>query len=197
MLITANILISWLFQYKYALLFPVAVFEGPVITVLAGFLVSLGQLNGPLALLLVVVGDLVGDALYYAAGRWGGSYFLIHWSRFVGVTKEQVTDLEKHFDEHAGKTLMIGKLSHGVGVVALFAAGVANINFWKFLWYNLIASIPKSLALLLVGFDFGAVYERVIKYLDYLAWIMVILGIGMVIAIFIFSRRLRNRPESN
>jgi membrane protein DedA with SNARE-associated domain len=146
-------------------------------------------------LLLVVIADLIGDAIYYALGRWGGIYFVARWGRYFGITQERIVDLEKHFDEHAGKTLIIGKISHGVGVVALVAAGAAKINFWKFLWYNLISSIPKSLALLLVGFYFGAVYTRIIRYLDYLAWIMVIVGIGIVAGLLIFSRRLRDKSE--
>jgi membrane protein DedA with SNARE-associated domain len=165
--------------------------------VLAGFLVSMKEFNGPLVLSLVIIADLVGDALYYAFGRWGGLYFITRWGRYVGVTQEKVVDLEKHFYEHPGKTLVIGKLSHGIGVVALVAAGMARMNFWKFIWYNFLPSIPKSFVLMVVGFYFGAVYTRIISYLDYLAWIMVILGVAIVAGIILFSRRLRNKTVSN
>jgi membrane protein DedA with SNARE-associated domain len=37
--------IGWLVHYKYVVLFPIMVVEGPIITVLAGFLASLGSLN--------------------------------------------------------------------------------------------------------------------------------------------------------
>ena len=37
--------ISWLLAYRYAILFPLVIIEGPIVTILAGFLASLGQFN--------------------------------------------------------------------------------------------------------------------------------------------------------
>jgi hypothetical protein len=47
---------QWIFSYKYLVLFPVMVVEGPIITVIAGFLVSLWRLNGLAAYAVLVAG---------------------------------------------------------------------------------------------------------------------------------------------
>ncbi|HZL01197.1 MAG TPA: hypothetical protein VFC47_15015, partial [Caulobacteraceae bacterium] len=59
-------LASLLSRYGYAVLFPVAVVEGPGAAIVAGALVGSGQLDGVTVILMLVAADLVGDALYYA-----------------------------------------------------------------------------------------------------------------------------------
>nr|MDQ2860784.1 hypothetical protein [Pseudomonadota bacterium] len=63
-------------QYGYAVLFPIAVVEGPAVTLVAGALVASGQFDGLLVFAMLVAADLVGDALYYSLGRWGHTPFL-------------------------------------------------------------------------------------------------------------------------
>jgi membrane protein DedA with SNARE-associated domain len=137
-------IIFLLTTHKYLFLFPVVV-EGPIITVIVGFLSSLGLLNIFIAYAVVVVVDIVGDTIYYELGYYGIQRSVNRWGRFLGITLEHVERLEKHFEKHSGKTLIIGKLSHGVGAVVLVAAGIARVPFRKFIWYNFIRSLPKSL----------------------------------------------------
>lgn len=172
-------IILLLTAHKYLFLFPVVVVEGPIITVIAGFLSSLGLLNIFIAYAVVVVGDIVGDIMYYALGYYGRQRFVTRWGRFFGITSERVERLEKHFEKHSGKTLIIGKLSHGIGAVVLVAAGIARVPFRKFILYNFIPSLPKSLILLLIGYYAGESYIKISTLLDYTA-------IGTVVAAVIF-----------
>jgi membrane-associated protein len=172
-------IILLLTAHKYLFLFPVVVVEGPIITVIAGFLSSLGVFNIFIAYAVVVVGDIAGDVMYYAIGYYGRQRFVKRWGRFLGITLERVERLEKHFEKHTGKTLIIGKLSHGIGGVVLVAAGIARVPFRKFVWYNFIPTLPKSLILLLIGYYSGESYVRISSYLDYAA-------IGTTVAAVIF-----------
>jgi membrane protein DedA with SNARE-associated domain len=190
-------IIFLLTTYKYILLFPIVVVEGPIITVLAGLLSSLGLLNIFIAYAVVVVGDLVGDGIFYAFGSHGGQKFIGRWGHFFFITAERVQCLEKHFAEHSGKTLIIGKLSHTVGAVVLVAAGVARMPFWKFIWYNLIATLPKSLVLLLIGFYFGEFYTRINTYLDYTAIGTVALAVIFTATYFMMKRASRKYEDRN
>ena len=172
-------IILLLTAHKYLFLFPVVVVEGPIITVIAGFLSSLGFLNIFIAYAVIVVGDIVGDIMFYAIGYYGRQKFVNRWGRFLGITSERVERLEKHFEKHAGKTLIVVKLSQGIGAVVLVAAGIARVPFRKFVWYNFIPTLPKSLILILIGYYSGESYVKISSYLDYAA-------IGTVIAAVIF-----------
>ena len=184
MIFNLEILISWFVHYKYLIIFPAAVIEGPIVTVVAGFLSSLGNLNFFLAWAVVVSGDVVGDIAWYGLGRFGGRGLVDRWGHYVGITSERVERLEDHFGKHGGKTLMLGKISHGVGGTILVAAGVARTAFWEFVWYNFIASIPKSLLLLLIGFYFGQALSKINSYLEFFGAITIMLGLVFA-AVFI------------
>ncbi len=170
--------IGWLVTYRYWLLFPIVVAEGPIVTVVAGFLVFLGQMNFWIVYGLVLLGDLTGDTLYYGLGR-GGKAAIRRWGKFVGLSEKLVEKLERHFHKHAGKTLLLGKLAHGFGGPVLVAAGLARMPYTEFLFYNLVATAPKSFALLLVGYYSGGAFVQMNHYLTLFG--AVFLGIGLAI----------------
>lgn len=169
MMIPLQEVMLWILSYKYFILFPVMVIEGPIVTILAGLLVSLGHLNGPTAYVVLVAGDVTGDSLYYAIGRWSKGAIMGRWGRCLGVTEGRVGKLETFFCHHKAKTLLIGKWSHAVGAPVLVAAGLAKVPYGQFLTLNLLATLPKTLLLLLIGFYFGRSYTRIAIYLDYTA----------------------------
>lgn len=181
-------IINWLQSYRYAVLFPLVVVEGPITTLTAGFLASLGFLKLVPVFLVVVAGDLGGDVIYYSIGRWGRKP-LEKWGRSTRLMKEKIVKLEKLFESHGGKTLVAGKLSHAVGAVVLITAGIVKFPFKKFVWFNFLASIPKSLVLILIGYYFGNAAAKYRSYLDVIGGL--IIGAFFVIIYFF----LRNAGE--
>jgi len=173
--------IEWLLSYRYAIIFPLMVVEGPITTLAAGFLSSLGYLKLIPVYLIVVAGDLGGDTIYYAIGRWGRRP-LEKWGKYIKLTKERIQKLESLFEQHGGKTLIAGKLSHAVGSVVLITAGIAKIPYRKFIWFNLLATLPKSLVLVLIGYYFGNAYVKYRSYVDVLG--ALIIGAFFVIIYF-------------
>jgi membrane-associated protein len=185
-------IILLLTAHKYLFLFPVVVVEGPIITIIAGFLSSLGIFNIFIVYGVVVGGDIVGDIIYYALGYYGGQRFVKRWGRFLGITLERVEWLEKHFEKHSAKTLIIGKLSHGIGGVVLVAAGMARVPLRKLVLYDFIPTLPKSLILLLIGYYAGESYVKISSYLDYAA-IGTIVAAVIFIVIYFMMRRLSKK----
>lgn len=181
MIFSLSQIIALLLQYKYLVLFPVAIVEGPIVTVLAGFLASQNYLNIFVSFGLIVVADLIGDSMFYAIGRWGGQTFIQRWGRYIGLHPERVAQVEAHFTKHSGKTLLVGKLSHFVGFAFLAAAGLARMPFSRFIWFNLLGTIPKSLLLILIGFYFGQSYAEFNKYLSYTTLIFIGISAFLII----------------
>jgi membrane protein DedA with SNARE-associated domain len=137
---------------------------------------------------VVVVGDVVGDLFMYAQGRWGGKPAVEKWGHHLGIKPELVIRLEEHFKNHPGKTLIFGKVSHFFGGPVLIAAGMARMKLVKFLWYNFLATIPKSFILLLIGFYFGQAYMKFDKFLTFAGWAAAALVVLCAIAYLIISK---------
>lgn len=189
-------LILWLSGYKYLALLPLAVAEGPVITVIAGFLASLGLFNFWLAYIIIVIGDLAGDALHYAFGRFGGRSFVGRWGKYLGVGPGQIETIEKQFAKRGDKLLFIGKMSHGIGGAFLVAAGLIKMPFDKFIFANMLATLIKSLILLLLGFYFGHALSAINTYLEKISLISAGLAIFAALIYFFYFRNHKTAKET-
>lgn len=184
-----TLIIQWLLIYKYAVLIPIAILEGPIITVLGGFFAAQGYLNAPAVFVIVVIGDIVGDGIYYALGRFGGRKLIDAYGHYINVTSVEVLRIEKHFARHARKTLIIAKLTHALGIVALLAAGLARMPFGEFIVFNFLPTLPKSILLMGIGYFFGHAYATIDWYIDYGSMVFGVLGLLFVLAYIVLVKR--------
>lgn len=193
-----NQIFSLLYTYSYLVLFPLVVIEGPVVTIIAGFLVSVGFMDFIPTYLTVVAGDLTGDMVYYSAGRWwfNGAYKSI--LKFFKININLVHKLENGLKKNKGPFLFFGKLSHAIGGLVLFAAGSAKIPMRDFLEFNFLATLPKSLILILVGYYFGSTVTSFRKTLDFTVlglFVFTIIMVGLYFAITYFSKKYIKKLE--
>lgn len=178
MLFTPQEALSILEHYKYLVIFPITVVEGPIITVIGGFLAYLGYLNIYGAIFFLALGDWVGDGLHWVLGRY---YSKANWfkkvGKFFGYDESREKIVEQHFVKHPGKTVMLAKASHGVGGLVQIAAGMAKMDFWEFMKFSLIGTIPKTLLLFFVGYYLGSSYEKINTYMNRVAYVVLFLAI--------------------
>lgn len=170
--------------YKYFVIFPLVVIEGPIITILSGFLSSIGHLNFLLAYVIIVMGDMTSDSLFYLMGR-KSQRLPKGLMNFFGLTKGRIIYLQNQFAKSPKKIFSLGKAAHGLGPVVLFASGLSRYSFRRFFLYNLILTIIKSYLLILTGYYFGRAYASLKAYLDYGALILVVV---FIILYFIFLK---------
>lgn len=187
-----------LFTYSYLILFPLVVVEGPVVTIIAGFLVSLGFMDFVPTYLTVITGDIAGDFLYYSAGRWWLNKAYKKVLNFFNIKLSFLHKMEEALRKNKGPFLFFGKLSHAIGGIILFAAGSAGIPLKDFLWFNFLATLPKSLILLAVGFYFGSTVSNFKRYVDFTVlglFVFTLLLIGVYYAVTYFSNKYINKLE--
>lgn len=188
MFISINDLLVVLGEYKYILIFPIIILEGPIITVICGFLVYLGQLNGPATYIMLVVGDIIGDVLHYLLGRYfKNKKWFKRVASVFGYNDEKEKVLEEHFKTHPIKTVLFAKISHGIGGFIQTVAGIAKIDFWKFTIFSFLGTVPKALLLFCIGYYLGSSYLKINTYLDYVAYF--VLSIFFLTSIYLLIRR--------
>lgn len=181
-------IVALLVVYKYWAIFPIAVIEGPIIAILSGFLTSSGLVNGYLVYLLLVLGDFVGDTIYYSVGRFGGHPFLKKWGKFFGVNDERLVKLEDVFKNHSGKLLLFGK-TQAVGGAILAAAGIIKMSYWRFIWISMAGTLVKSFVLFEVGYYFGQAYSNIENLLNKIFVISALILIAIIILYLIHRRK--------
>ena len=140
---------------------PMAIVEGPIVTVIAAYLAKLGYMTLLGVYLVCVVGDLVGDAMYYWIGRAGPAILPERWLVKIGINKARQMALKGHFAEKGGRTLLLGKWTHSVGLPIMLASGAAKMPFGIYMWYNVLGSIPKSALFVAIGWYLGSAYSAI------------------------------------
>lgn len=193
-----NQIFGLLYTYSYFVLFPLVIVEGPVVTIITGFLVSLGFMDFIPAYFTIIAGDLAGDILYYSAGRWWLNKTYKNVMKFFGIRLTVLEKLEELLKNKTGPTIFFGKLSHAIGGIVLFASGLAEIPFYRFMEFNFFATLPKSLILLAVGYYFGSTVSSFRKALDYTViglFVFTIILIGVYFAVTYVSNKFIKKLE--
>ncbi|MCG8710217.1 VTT domain-containing protein [Brenneria sp. 4F2] len=144
-------------EHGLLLLTPLAVIEGPIVTVIAAYLAKLNYFNLTTVCVVVILADLVGDIGFYAMGRWviKSDGEPPRWLTRFGLSHARLQRLVNNFEHRGGKILAFGKLTHSAGAAILLAAGMARMRIRPFLFYNTLATVPKSLFFVAIGYAFG------------------------------------------
>ena len=176
-------------KYKYFVLFPILVVEGPIATLVSGFLASpnMHVFNIFFLYFFVFFADICGDNMYYWIGRLTGKKIL---ERFK-IWKKKETDyelaLKEYFSKKGGVTIMFAKISHGFGWPSMVAAGGAKMSYLRFNFYCTITSIFKSAILLFIGYYYGKAYIQMVSYIGDLGALISTIFIIFII-IFLLRR---------
>jgi membrane protein DedA with SNARE-associated domain len=158
-------IVKLLIHYKYTVLFPIAFIEGPIISIISGFLISLHNLNPYITYGVLIAGDVAGDAGYYALGRFGGEPLVRKWGRHIGVTEATLIKAEQTLTRHGWKLYIFGKVQ-GLGSLILMTAGATRRPFWQYLAINTFITLFKTFLLVVIGYYFGYAYNSIDNYLS-------------------------------
>lgn len=172
-----------LMHYKYIILFPLAVIEGPLVSFAAGFLVRTGVLNLWLTYLILLPADLIPDTMFYAIGYYGLNSKLVQ--NFIGrfsFFHNHFDRVEKLWKNHAWKTILLGKIAYGMALPFLMSAGMVKMPFKKFLWYTFQVTMLQYTIILAIGYASGHFYAMISRYIYVPYYFM-----GAVVIIFIVS----------
>ncbi len=185
-------IVQLILTYKYLILIPLAVAEGPIVSVIAGFLVTLGVFNLFAVYIIMVLGDILGDAIFYYIGYSGKTLF--HY--YFKMNEEKIAKAKLYFEKNHNKAIAGSKIMWGIGTAGLIAAGVLHVPYKKYFKTCAMYSLAQSFIMMLLGVFFGQAYEIIGKYINYYASIVSILAVAIIIYL-IFIRIFKENKEEN
>jgi membrane protein DedA with SNARE-associated domain len=176
---TVDTISHLLLTYRYWILIPLAIIEGPALAIFVGIFVKLGYLSFIPGLIVMIFGDFIPDSLYYYIGRFGQD-----WKIFKKISKKLDDEslIINLWRNHAVKTLFMSKLAFGLAPALLATAGVAKVPYKFFVKYALIISIVQYSVFISVGYWIGYSYGFLqdVKYFGIFIASAVILFITIV-----------------
>lgn len=184
---TGQQIFEFLSHYGYAIMLPLMIIEGPVVTIIAAMLASLGAFNVFIVLLLSILGDIGGDVILYGLGYKFGMGFVRNVGRYVGITEKLVLRMEKYFERHGGKTIFAVKSTTGLCWATFVAAGIAKMDFKKFVKYSLYGGVVWSGSLVAMGYFYGYLWREIKQYIEWIGWAIFALAITTFVFVNIYK----------
>ncbi len=173
-------LIFLILTYKYPLLVPLALLEGHLISLIAGFIAhTTGQLNPFIAGACIVLGNLIGDVTLYWIGYYRGEKFVHKWGKKFGMTDESLEKGRAIFLKYHNPILFVSKITNGLGlaIAVLITAGMMRVRFMTYLLWNIFGEVIWTTGLICVGYFLGNVYESVDGIIGKIGSVVIILAI--------------------
>jgi len=164
-----------------------------VIMPFSGYLVSTGRFNIHLASLAGAFGCAVGSTAAYWIGYFGGRAFIERWGRFILIRKEELERADRWFGKYGSSAVFFSRLLPIIRTFISLPAGIARMNFWKFIIYSFVGSIPWCYLLTYIGFVMGENWEEirnVFRRFD----VFIVLTMVIIILWWVFNR-LRKRKQ--
>lgn len=174
-------------QYRYLILFPLAAIEGPMVSLVVGFLISLGYLEFLPSYAIFLLGDLVPDSIYYYIGRFGSK------RKIMEKYGSRLNLMEKLWHEHGRKTMFLSKLAYGLSVPFLITAGLVKMPFKKFISYAFPVTALQYGAILTIGYFFGHSYKLAEHYIEYAYMIMAAVLVIFTISCVLVAKHARKQ----
>jgi len=119
----------------------------------AGAFAALGFLNIFFLLILLIIAAILGDTANYWIGHFFGEKLVAHPK--IPINQKHIEQTEDFFKKHGGKTIILARFVPIVRTFAPFVAGAGQMNYQKFILFNVVGGILWVLIATLSGYFFG------------------------------------------
>jgi len=151
---------SWTYLMLFAIIFAetglvvTPFLPGDSLLFVLGALSAKGTFSFFWTAFILIMAAIIGDTLNYAIGKFFGEKILLKGThRFI--KKEHIDKTHKFYVKHGGKTIILARFIPIIRTFAPFVAGIAKMNYFKFLVYNVTGGILWILSIMCAGFYFG------------------------------------------
>ena len=184
-------LIQLLLTYKYAIIAPAVFVIGAPVSLVAGILLRLEVLEIVPTCLMLAVGELTADVLWYWLGIRYGDSFVKKDGRYVGITRTSIAYTKELFEKHHDIIIFTSKITAGLGfgTVIMFTAGLSRVPFRRYMMLNIAGQFLWTASLLSLGYFLGHLFTEVSNIFEKMA--LFALGVIILVSIIGFGRYLR------
>jgi membrane protein DedA with SNARE-associated domain len=137
------------------------------------------------------VGCTLGSVLTYWVGAKGGRPLLERYGKYVLIRAHEIEVADRWFDRYGEHTAFFSRLLPVVRTFISLPAGVARMNFLKFVVWSFTGSFIWCWVLAWAGYVFGEHWERVREAMRPFDIPILIIVCGL--AGWFFYRRLKSR----
>jgi len=195
-------ILGWISTYQYLGILLLMALESAcmpipseIVMPFSGYLV---WRDGEMSMLgIVLAGSLgctVGSIAAYVAGFYAGRPLIVRYGKYFLITEKHLAMADKWFEKWGPKATFIARLLPIIRTVISLPAGIARMDFRKFVLYSFVGSVPWNLMLAYVGYSLGPNWrdiEDIFHQLD----LVVIAGVVALVIWYVYRIRKNGSRE--
>ena len=135
-----------------------------IIMPFAGYLVFQGRFTLFGVALAGAIGCVVGSVLAYWIGIFGGRKFIEKYGKYILITKHDLDIADRFFDKYGASAVFFSRMLPVVRTFISLPAGIAKMNFTKFVIYTFVGSLPWTYLLAYLGMKLGSNWDTLGVY---------------------------------
>jgi membrane protein DedA with SNARE-associated domain/membrane-associated phospholipid phosphatase len=137
---------------------------GETALLLGGLVAGQGQVDVLTMIAIVWACAVAGDLTSFYLGRRLGRAFMVKHGAKVQITEARLEQVERFFDRHGGKAILIGRFVGLVRAIAPFLAGSSGMPLRRFVPYDVIGAGLWGSTFVVLGYVFWQSFSQLVDY---------------------------------
>ncbi len=168
---------------------------GDSLLITAGLLAAAGVLNIWWLHVLLIVAAITGDSMGYAIGaRIGPRLFTREKSRLFNPRHVQRT--REFYARHGAKTIVIARFVPIIRTFAPVVAGVGEMAYPRFLFYNVAGGIGWVFSMTGAGYLLGSAVPNIDRHIHFVVIVVIVLSVIPIGIEILRERRRQSTPST-
>jgi undecaprenyl-diphosphatase len=163
---------------------------GETVVMAGGVIAGQGEIQLIPLIGVVWICAVLGDTASFFIGRRLGRTFLERHGPKFKITPERLDQVERYFERHGGKTILIGRFIGLVRAIAPFIAGASGLRYRSFVPYSIVGTGLWSTLFCVLGYVFWNSFDRVANIAGKAVFAFG-LTVGLIVAVVVAYRRRR------
>lgn len=170
-------------------------FPSEIVVAPAAYHAAAGELNIVLVILFATIGADLGAIANYALAYYLGRPIIYRfvnsrWGRLCLLNTEKLEKSEKYFADHGAVATLTGRMLPVIRQLISIPAGLAKMNFWKFILYTTLGAGCWNCVLAALGWYLHSIVpeeqlnNKINEYGEYIKWITISI---FVVAVLIYA----------
>ncbi|MDU0206057.1 DedA family protein [Paenibacillus sp. MAH-36] len=151
-----------------------------VIMLFGGFFIQEGAFNYFEVVSAGVLGNLVGSILIYWVGATGARTLIEKYGKYVWIQAEHIKKAEHWFNRYGEYAAFFGRNLPIIRTFISLPAGIAKMNFSRFVLFTFLGCLPWNLVLTYLGYKLGENWNRVEPYIRPFSY-----GIALILVVLL------------
>ncbi len=199
-----DLILDWISTFGYSGIVLLMTIESACVPVpseivmpFAGYLVYEGSTGMTLVGvgLAGAVGCTFGSIIAYVVGMYAGRPLILRYGRYILITPKHLDMAERWFQKYGDWAAFLSRLMPIVRTFISLPAGIARMDFKKFVILSFLGSVPWTFMLAYVGYVLGPSWEDIMGIFHGLDILIVAVAVALV-AWYVWKLKKLPKEES-